>query len=143
MILHRDDIQALTLDPLHRTVAGIKLGDLQPCPLQGGGNYSEVMVLRGDVDDPLPQVFDRLIASMMAELELEGLRSQGQGYDLMAQAYAKYGHLSSEMAHGLDGLLRSLRVPRAIGQKQGIRSSRFYILNRAMCREHHQIKIPI
>ena len=37
----------------------------------------KVVILRGDVDNLLIQVFDGLIATMVSELELEGLGAQG------------------------------------------------------------------
>ena len=82
------------------------------------------MILRGDVDDLLFQVFDGLIAAMMAEFEFEGLGTQAQGYYLMPQAYSKYGNLSSIMSDGRYGLRSSFGIAGSIGDKECLRPCR-------------------
>ena len=75
------------------------------------------MVLRGDVDDLLFEIFDWLIASMVAELELEGLSSQRQGNDLVPQAYSEDGDNAREVLDSTYGLLCSLWIARTIGEE--------------------------
>ena len=89
MVLDRQNIELVAFYAFDCSVVGIELGDLQVRALHRSGPDGKVVILRGDVDDLLFQVFDGLIASMVAELELEGLGTQAQGYDLMSQAYSK------------------------------------------------------
>ena len=78
------------------------------------------MVLRGDVDYLSLQIFDRLVAAMVAELELEGPGAQSQRDDLMAQADPEDGNLAGKVLDGIDGLQSPLRVAWTVGEKEGL-----------------------
>ena len=107
-------------------------------PSTESGTHGKVVILRGDVDDLLFQVFDGLIAAMVAELELEGLGTQGQGYDLMSQAYSEDGNLSGKVLDGRDGLLGPLGIARPIGDEEGLWPCR---LDLERCRHEREARL--
>lgn len=66
------------------------------------GIHRKTVVLTRDVDTLRFNVFHRVIGAVMAELHLEGLRTDGEPHDLMTEADAEKRQL------GRDGLVRHL-----------------------------------
>ena len=89
MILHTENGPVGEPHPLQRAVIQIEMRDLHV----GGQRLlvdRVVVVLRRDLDVRTVHVADRLVAAMMAELQLERLRPQRQADDLMPQTDAEH-----------------------------------------------------
>ena len=80
----------------------------------------EAVVLRGDLDLAVALIDDGLIDTTMAELELEGLRSECLAENLMPQADAKDRHLAQERMHGFDGVADGSRIAGAVREEDAV-----------------------
>src|SRR5687768_5492898 len=78
------------------------------------------MILAGDLDSASREVDDRLIAAAMSELELVGLRPQGQTEQLMAEADAKYWHFTDQAFERFDGIRDSFRIAGAVADEHTV-----------------------
>ena len=58
--------------------------------------HGKAVVLRRDLDLARRQVHDRLVAAVMAELELVGLAAEGEAQKLLAQADAEDRFLAEQ-----------------------------------------------
>ncbi len=105
--------------PLNRAIIQINVGNLQ-----AGGKavrVNGVTVILGSYVNPSGlQVLDRVVGPPMAKLQLEGVRSQSSGYQLMAQAYSHHGHSTYQAADVVNDIIEQLRVSRS-GGKQNAR----------------------
>jgi hypothetical protein len=75
--------------PLDRLV--IEVNPSTTTPMAGRLHPPQTVVLGGDFNPPRFQVFDRLVAAPMSELELEGPAAKGLAKDLVSQANPKIG----------------------------------------------------
>src|SRR5882757_3919097 len=84
------------------------------------------MILRGNANASRCQIFDRLIAAAMTELQLEGLSSQRVTEDLVAQANAEDRLFADERADcfvrviyygGIAGAIREKNTVRIRGER--------------------------
>ena len=91
-----DQLKALQTAVKEGAVRGTGIGR------QRIGIHRKTVVLARDVDALRFNVFHRVIGAVMAELHLEGLRTDGEPHDLMTEADAEKRQL------GRDGLLRHL-----------------------------------
>ncbi len=89
--------------------------------------HIEVVVLGRDLDFACLQVLDRMIAAMVAELELVGLAAQREAEQLMSQTDAEQGRLALQLADGVLGILQRLWVARAVGEEDPVRMQRQYV----------------
>ena len=76
MILDGEDGQLLVAESLHRAVVQVDMGNLQPT-LEAVGVGSVAVVLSRDMDSPISQVSDRVVATPVPELQLEGFSAKG------------------------------------------------------------------
>ena len=101
------------------------------------------MVLRGDLDPAGFEVFHRLVAAAVAELQLEGLPAKGLAKNLVAETYPEDRQAGfHQVAHCLHGVAQCRRVARAIGEE----NARRFVLQR-LCsggrRRHHLNLEPV
>src|SRR5690606_14936096 len=88
VVLGREDRLALDGEPLERAVVQVQVGR----PDAGGQALRidrEAVVLAGDRDLAGDQVLDRLIAAVVAELQLEGAPAQREPEELVPEADAE------------------------------------------------------
>ncbi len=85
--------------------------------LQAGGKAIRVdrvtVILRSYVNPPRLQVLDRVVSPPMAKFQLEGIRSQSPGHQLVPQAYPHHGHPTYQAANVFDNIIQQLRVSRS------------------------------
>ena len=86
-------------EALDRAVVQVDLGD-GAGGRQRGGIDGEAVVLAGDRDPPASPVAHRLVAAVMAELELERPAAEGQAEELVPQADAEDGASAPPPARG-------------------------------------------
>ena len=84
--------------------------------------YGIGMVLGCNLDLSSHQVFDRVIAAPMAELEFIGAGSVGQGQDLVAQTDPENGKAAEQGADSRDRLRYIRRIPGAVGDQDPVRA---------------------
>jgi len=120
VVLDRQDIQFVAFYSFHSAVVGVDLEGLKASAFLRARNYCKVMILGGDVDDLFFQVFHGLVASVVAELELESICSKREGDDLVAEADSKDWDLACEVLHCSHGRHSPLWIPRPIGDEQGL-----------------------
>src|SRR6185436_14616668 len=99
--------------------------------------HSEAVVLRGNFDAARLQILYRLVASAVAELELEGFSTERETENLMAKANPESGNTAlHNIAHGLGRVGNRRWIARPIGEKY----ARRFVLQRFRCgrrgREH-------
>ena len=88
---------------------------------QRGGIDGEAVVLAGDRHLARRQVAHRLVAAVVAELELEGAAAQGEAEELVPQADAEDRQLGREqLADVLDDPGQRLRIARAVRQHDAV-----------------------
>ena len=103
---------------LDAAVVEVALADEPSRALGEGGRVDlELVVLRGDEDGPTDEVADRMVASVVAELQPRGGRPDGAAEDLMAEADAEQRDAPVEkvVAEG-DGGREIGRVAGSVGE---------------------------
>ena len=79
------------------------------------------MVLAGDADAAVVEVFHRMVGAVVAELHLEGLGAAGQRHDLVAQADAEgRDRRFDQFPHRRNRVIARLRIARAVGQENAV-----------------------
>src|SRR3954468_5656067 len=80
--------------------------------------YRKTVVLRRNLDFAGFEVFHRLICTAMTKLKLEGLSSESLAQNLVTQADSENGNVCfDKFPDGVNGITKSSRVPRAVGEK--------------------------
>ena len=70
---------------------------------------------------PVAQVAHRLVAAVVAELELEGPAAQGEAEELVAEADAEDRHVGvDQLADVVDDLGQRLRIARAVREHHAV-----------------------
>ncbi|MOA15969.1 hypothetical protein D3C78_1361580 [compost metagenome] len=106
--------------------------------------YRKTMVLRGDHDAVVIQIFYRVVAAVVAKLHLHGFCTAGQSQQLMAEADAEHRDIGcQELLDGGDGVIAWLRVTRAVGQENTVRIHLQDFIRRGLCRHHRQAAAAI
>src|ERR1700675_3556707 len=117
MILHREDREARMSHPLYGSVIEVDVCELDVFVRDAGNVHGKAVVLRGDLDLPGCQVFDGLVAAMVAKLELEGLAPKSEAQDLMSKADAEDRFGSDQLSDVGDEVRHPFRFTRAIAQE--------------------------
>src|SRR6266571_1362616 len=110
VVLDGEDGQLAVAHPLGRPVVEVGVRLDEPGLLHRLRVHGEAVVLRGDLDAPGQEVLHRVVRAVVAELELEGLSSEGQTEDLVAEADAENRRLADETAHRFDQVRHGLRI---------------------------------
>src|SRR3954447_7930291 len=88
--------------------------------LAAGSEHREAVVLARDVDAAGLQVLHRVIGTTMAKGELEGLEADRPAEQLVAETDAPDRRLAHELADGVDHVIQSGRVARAVGEEDRV-----------------------
>jgi len=72
------------------------------------------VILACDFDFSGPEIFNRVIGSSVAELELVGLGAERQGENLVAETDAEDGDFAEQFADGFDCVVHGRRVAGAV-----------------------------
>ena len=88
MILHRKDRQLAMRQAFDRVVVQIQMRDFGRA-FERIRVDREAVVLRGDLDLACGEIHHRLVAAMVAELELVSFAAEREAHDLMAETDAE------------------------------------------------------
>src|SRR5690606_1473189 len=105
-----------------RSVVQCAVRHFQPGALKRLFIYSVAMVLGSDFNFTGDQIAYRMVASAMAELQFECIRSAGSSEQLMAQANAENRNFSKQLADHFYAFLHVFWISRAIRQHDTVRS---------------------
>src|SRR5580692_10851237 len=94
------------------------------------------MVVRGDLDLAGIQLFHRMIAAVVAELQLESFPAQRDSRKLMSEAYAKNRQATHEPLDVVHRVGTGLGIAGAVGQKYPVGLQRQDILRLSLCRNN-------
>ena len=112
------------------------MGDGGNGRIQRIGHHHEVVVLGGDFDGAVGEVFDGMVAAVVAEGEARGLGPQGDGQELVPQADAHDGEFAEKVADGLDGVGEGGRVGGAVGEEDAVGAGGEDVGSRGLGREY-------
>jgi hypothetical protein len=114
MVLSGKDRPALDREALDRAVVEVDLGD-PAIRRQTVGIDGEAVILAGDRHLAGQQVLHRLVAAVVAELELEGAAAHRQSEQLMTEADAEDRRAGrGQLAHRVDDRGQRLGIARSV-----------------------------
>src|SRR6185437_11769005 len=96
----------------------------------------KVVVVGGDLDLAGRLLPHRMVAAVVAELELVGLAAQRQPDQLVPEADAEDGHAAQEPANALHRIRARLRIAGAIREKHAVRLQRQHFRRWRLGRHH-------
>src|SRR5437764_12543993 len=102
MIVHAENWRGLVAHALVRVIVQVQVRYFDIARRQRFGIYTETVILRGDFNLIGQKIFDRMIRTVMAKFQFEGLATQGQPANLMAETDSEHGNLTDELANVLD-----------------------------------------
>ena len=102
---------------------------ISAAPLERVRVHGEAVILRRDLDLAGGQVHHRLIAAVVAELELVGLAAERQTQDLMAEADTEDRLLADQSLHVLFGVGHGVGIARPVGEKNAVGIERQHIFS--------------
>ena len=114
MVLDGEGRLVFAADALVRVVVKVGVCYLDFFFVQCVYVHAEAVVLAGDFYLSSPEILDRMIGAMMAELELVGFCTKRQGEDLVAEAYSEDGDFAEQLADGFDCVVNGRRVAGAV-----------------------------
>ena len=117
MILHTEDRVTAVAHPFDSVVIQVEMSD---CDLRVGervGVDTEAVVLGSDFHFVGAVVYDGVIGSVMAELELVGFAAEGEAENLMTETDAEDGNLTDEFADLRGLMFERFGVSRAVGEE--------------------------
>src|SRR5207248_693160 len=103
------------------------------------GIDGEVMVVGGDLDLARAQLLYRMIAAVVAELQLVGFAAERESNQLMSQADAEYRRFPEQAANVFDGVRAWLGITGAVGQKNAVWLKCEHIFCRRLRRHHRHV----
>ena len=121
MVLHAEHFGCLVPYALYRVIQQIDVRDLQPRVLKALFVYGIAVVLRGDLNFPCFQIFNRVISAAVAELQFICLGTAGQANHLVPQTDAEYWIFAPQFFNKVDHWDHILGVARAVGQENAVR----------------------
>lgn len=120
MVLDTEDGGFAVAHAFDGAVVEVDMRDLH-IAREAGGVDGKTMVLAGDRDTAITQVFDGLIATPVAKFQLKGAAAVGVAEDLVAEANGEDGLFADELTDLLVDVLECRRISGAIGEKNTIR----------------------
>src|SRR5262249_9142143 len=129
MGLHREGGLALHRQTLHRPIVEVHVRHPGAVAERVEVDH-EAVVLGGDLDFPGGQILHRLVAAVVAELELRRAAAQRQAEDLMAEADAEHRHLAEQLRDVLGRAGDAIRIAGAVGEEDTIRAQREHVTRR-------------
>ena len=113
-----------------------KLGHKRPQTLEAG---AEAVVLGRDLHAPGEQVLHRMVAAVVAELQLVDLGARGLGHHLVPEADAEQRNLPQQFLGLAVGLPHRLRVARAVGEERAVGIHRQHLFGRGVPGHHRKL----
>ena len=120
MVLEGEGAEGGGGEAFDAVVVEAAVGDLRDGGVEGVFHHDEVVVLGGDFDGAVGEVFDGMVAAVVAEGEARGLGPQGDGQELVPQADAHDGEFAEKGADGLDGVREGGGVGGAVGEEDAV-----------------------
>ena len=105
--------------------------------------HAETMILRGNLDLIGEKILYRMVRTVMAELQLEGLTAKSQSANLMAEADPEDRNLADELSDRLNGVFHWFGVARTIGKKDAIGLHSEHVFGGRRRRNHSHVTIVI
>ena len=132
-----------TVNPLQGAVEQRLVGHAQV-----GGHrrliHRKAVVLRGDHHHVVINIFYRMVAAVVAELHLHGLRAARQSQQLVAEADAEYRNIGlQELLNRCDSVVAGRRVAGTVGQEDTVRIHFQHLFSGGLCRHHRQTAAAI
>ena len=121
MVLDGKDGEAEVPHSFNRPVIQIHVGQLDFPAGDGVDVDRKAVVLGRDLDLSGVELLDRVVRPMMAKFEFIGSATQGEAQNLVSQTDPEDRPFPDELPGGLNQVHHSLRVPRAIADKDTIR----------------------
>ena len=135
MVLHAENGKRLVGNAFHGIVIQVHQRDLHVVR-HGIRVHGESVVLGRNADFARAEVFHRVVGPAVAELELEGLRPQRVGNDLVPQADAEHGDLSDQGPYLPVDVRQRGGVPGPVGKKDAVRFHGEHFLRRGVGRNY-------
>ena len=117
--------------PLHGVVVQIDMRKLDRA-LERVGVDGEAVVLRRDFDLAGGQIFHRLIAAVMTELELVRPAAESEAQNLMPETNAEDRSFADQLLHVLFRIRYRIGIAWAVGKKNSIGIERKHVLRGRM-----------
>ena len=143
MILHAEKRQRAVAHALVGVVVQIHVRDFDVARRQRIGVDAETVILRGDFDLAGQQIFYRMIRTVMAEFQLEGLAAQRQAAELVAQADAEDRHAAQQLANVFDRVGDRLGIARTVREKYAVRLQREHVFGGSLGRDHGDVAMDV
>ena len=106
------------------------------------GVHRVAMVVGGDLHPPRGLVHHRVVGTPVAERQLVGHPPEGEGQELVAQAYAKRGQPLGKAPHGGQGGGGHLGIARPVAQKDPLGVQGEDVLNGHVGGDHGHRAVP-
>ena len=120
VVLHTEERQRFVAQAFERLVVQVHMRQLDFVRVDRVGIDGEVMIVRRDLDFAGGIVAHRVVAAVMAKLELVGAAAQSQSAKLVAQANAKHRHAAQHLPDGAYRVVDRFRVAGAVRQKHAV-----------------------
>ena len=131
------------MNPLQGAVEQRLVGHAQ-VGRHGGLLDRKTVVLSGDHHGVVINIFYRMVAAVVAELHLNGLRTACQRQQLMAEADAKYRNIGfEEFLNRGNRVVARRRIARTVGQEDTVRIHLQNIFSRGFRRHNRQAAAAI
>lgn len=119
------------------------MGGFQGCLGKAFQIHRIGVVLGGDFHLAAEQIFDRMVAAPMAELQLIGAGAIGKCQNLMTQADTENGVFSPKLTDKLSHTGHILRVSGAVGEEYSIRGQGFHLLGSGVPGQDSYVTAPV
>ena len=128
VVLHTEQRQSLVAQAFERVVVQVHMRQLNFVGVDRLGIDGEVVVVCGDFDLSRTQLLHGMIATVVAELQLESLSAERDAGELMPQADAKNWLAPHQSPDGIYGIRTRLGIAGAVRKENSVRLQREDIL---------------
>ena len=132
MILHRKDRQLAMRQAFDRVVVQIQMRDFGRA-FERIGVDCEAVVLRRDFHLARGEIHHRLIAAVVAELELVSFAAEREAHDLMAETDAEDRFFADQFLYIFFGVGHGVGIAGPVGEKNSVRIECQNIFRRRRC----------
>ena len=140
MVLHAERGEFLVADALDGVVVQVDVADFH---IRGEAGFFDgiVVVLARDFHSASPQVFHRMVAAVMAELEFGNLCAECKTQKLVTEADAHQRDLAQKLLHDCSHLREAVRVGRTVGEENAVRTLRHNLFVGGVDREDRYLHV--
>src|SRR5688572_33057810 len=107
-------------EALERLVVQVDVRELDVVLVERVRIDREPVILRRNLHAAGPQIFHRMIAASMSELQLVGSAPQRKTQQLLTEADAEHGTLPDDLPNVLLAVVHGLRTPRAFRELHSV-----------------------